>query len=315
MRLTHLFRTASAGVLGASLLLALPAQAQDASEASHDAEPSYSRAQSDRRGAARPARPSMPDRVQQREMRGPQPVQDVSARPAPVSQARGGPSWNRSDNRSPVADQRAGRDWNRGNARRPDGWRPGDDGVRRQQEEIDRRLRQGGVDRNDPTTGRRDRDRDGTHWTDQGRDWRNGGTTWSSDGRYRDRDGRWRDNRDDNRYDGRYGDRYGRYDPWDRYGWRRDNRYNWYDYRRSNRSIFSIGRYYAPFGSYRYSRIGLGFTLGSAYYGNRYWINDPWRYRLPEVYGPYRWVRYYDDVLLVDIYSGRVVDVIHDFFW
>ena len=31
--------------------------------------------------------------------------------------------------------------------------------------------------------------------------------------------------------------------------------------------------------------------------------------------GPYRWVRYYDDALLVDIYSGEVVDVIYDFFW
>jgi Ni/Co efflux regulator RcnB len=51
------------------------------------------------------------------------------------------------------------------------------------------------------------------------------------------------------------------------------------------------------------------------FFGNRYWINDPWRYRLPEVYGPYRWVRYYDDVLLVDEYSGEVVDVIHNFFW
>jgi hypothetical protein len=28
-----------------------------------------------------------------------------------------------------------------------------------------------------------------------------------------------------------------------------------------------------------------------------------------------RWVRYYDDVLLVDVYTGEVVDVIHDFFW
>jgi len=26
-------------------------------------------------------------------------------------------------------------------------------------------------------------------------------------------------------------------------------------------------------------------------------------------------VRYYDDVLLVDIYTGEVVDEIRDFFW
>ena len=34
-----------------------------------------------------------------------------------------------------------------------------------------------------------------------------------------------------------------------------------------------------------------------------------------EFYGPYRWVRYYDDAVLVDIYSGEVVDVINNFFW
>ena len=61
--------------------------------------------------------------------------------------------------------------------------------------------------------------------------------------------------------------------------------------------------------------MNIGFRLGNLFYGNRYWINDPWQYRLPEVYGPYRWVRYYDDVLLVNTYSGEVVDVIYDFFW
>ena len=142
------------------------------------------------------------------------------------------------------------------------------------------------------------------------------------DGRYRDdrRDGRYRDgyHRDDWRYRndwGRYDDRYGRYDRWDRFGWRNDRRYDWHRYRQSNRDIFRLGRYYAPVYNYRYSRIGLGFHLGRSFYTDRYWINDPWRYRLPQVYGPYRWVRYYDDVLLVDLRSGQVVDVIYNFFW
>ncbi|MDN3645791.1 RcnB family protein [Pontixanthobacter aestiaquae] len=76
-----------------------------------------------------------------------------------------------------------------------------------------------------------------------------------------------------------------------------------------------MGRYYSPYRGYRYSRISVGFFLDNLFYSNRYWINDPWTYRLPEVYGPYRWVRYYDDVLLVNIYTGEVVDTIHDFFW
>ena len=98
-------------------------------------------------------------------------------------------------------------------------------------------------------------------------------------------------------------------------GWRNDNRYDWRSHRELNRNYYRPGRYYSPYRDRNYSRISIGFSIGSAYYGSRYWINDPWQYRLPAAYGPYRWVRYYDDVLLVDVRNGRVVDVIRDFFW
>jgi len=101
---------------------------------------------------------------------------------------------------------------------------------------------------------------------------------------------------------------------WDR-GWRNNSHYDWYNYRSRNHSYFRVGHYYAPYRDYSYSRLSIGFMLGSGFYGSRYWINDPWRYRLPDVYGSYRWIRYYDDVLLVDTYTGEVVDVIYDFFW
>lgn len=146
-------------------------------------------------------------------------------------------------------------------------------------------------------------------WSDQHRDgdrsdrngWRGDHSGWRGD-RDRDHD-RGRDYRRDDRRD------------WDRNAWRHNDRYDWRSYRDSHRSVYRIGRYYAPYYGYSYRRIGIGFTLGSLFYGNRYWIDDPWYYRLPEVYGPYRWVRYYDDVLLVNIYTGEVVDVIYDFFW
>lgn len=117
------------------------------------------------------------------------------------------------------------------------------------------------------------------------------------------------DRSDDNRWGGRD------YRRWDDRSWRNDSRYDWYRYRAANRAIYRPGRYYAPYRDYSYSRLRIGFRLGSLFYSNRYWINDPWQYRLPAAYGPYRWVRYYDDALLVDIYSGEVVDVIYDFFW
>lgn len=101
---------------------------------------------------------------------------------------------------------------------------------------------------------------------------------------------------------------------WDR-GWRGNQSYNWVDYRRANRFVYRPGPYFAPYRSHRYNRLQTGFFLDSLFFQPRFFINDAFNYRLPPVYGPYQWVRYYDDVMLVDIYTGEVVDVIHDFFW
>jgi Ni/Co efflux regulator RcnB len=96
--------------------------------------------------------------------------------------------------------------------------------------------------------------------------------------------------------------------------WRRDHRYDWRDHRRHHRSTFHLGFYLDPFG-WDYARYGIGWRLWPSYYSSRYWLNDSWQYRLPPAYGPYRWVRYYDDALLVNIYTGEVVDVEYNFFW
>ena len=96
--------------------------------------------------------------------------------------------------------------------------------------------------------------------------------------------------------------------------WRRDRRYDWRSYRDRNRSVFRFGSYYDPYG-FGYQRFSIGFSLFPNYYRSNYWLNDPSMYRLPPAYGPYRWVRYWDDALLVDIYSGQVIDVVHNFFW
>ena len=119
------------------------------------------------------------------------------------------------------------------------------------------------------------------------------------------------DRNNDNRVDRSYNNRG---DRWSN-NWRNDSRYDWRGHRQRYSNYYRPGRYYSPYRGHNYSRISIGFSLGSGYYGSRYWINDPWYYRLPPAYGSYRWVRYYDDVLLVDLRSGRVVDVIRDFFW
>jgi Ni/Co efflux regulator RcnB len=129
------------------------------------------------------------------------------------------------------------------------------------------------------------------------------------------------DRNDNNRYDRNrngYNDRRYRDNDrgrnWNR-SWRDDRRYNWRDYRQQYGNRYRLGSYYSPYRNHRYTRFSIGFSLNSLFYSQRYWINDPWQYRLPPADGGYRWVRYYDDVLLVDTYSGEVVDVIYDFFW
>lgn len=187
----------------------------------------------------------------------------------------------RDDRRSPNNDAR---DSNRGNTR-----------------DTDRNRSYADRDRNRSYT---DRDRN------QNRDWNRQQTQRN------DRD--WNRNRSANNNATRYyyqdGKRH-QYSRWNHNAWRNDNRYNWSDYRRSNSHIYRVGRYNAPYYGNRYNRFSIGLFLGSGYYASNYWINDPWHYRLPAAHGPYRWVRYYDDALLVDIYSGEVLDVIYDFFW
>lgn len=171
-------------------------------------------------------------------------------------------------------------------------------------------------------------DRDQSYQGDRGRDgrdgWRNDDRRVGDRGDYGRNDRGWRGDRPDHdRYDrdGRRGDdrfrgrdgmpRYA----WDR-GWRQDRRYDWQNYRSRYRSLYRAPRYYAPYGwGYGYRRFSIGFMLWNGLFADQYWISDPYYYRLPPAYGSLRWVRYYNDALLVDVRTGYVVDALYDFFW
>jgi Ni/Co efflux regulator RcnB len=99
---------------------------------------------------------------------------------------------------------------------------------------------------------------------------------------------------------------------WNR-DWRNDRRYDWRHYRDHHRSRFHLGIYYDPFG-YGYQAFNIGFQLSPAYYGQNYWF-DPGMYGLPYPPPGTQWVRYWNDAVLVDVYTGQVVDVIRGFFW
>jgi hypothetical protein len=96
--------------------------------------------------------------------------------------------------------------------------------------------------------------------------------------------------------------------------WRHNNKYDWYNWRKRNRSLFHLGFYYDPFG-WGYQPYSIGWRLWPSYYSNRYWINDPWMYRLPYAPPGYQWIRYWNDAILVDTWTGEVVDVLYNFFW
>jgi Nickel/cobalt transporter regulator len=104
---------------------------------------------------------------------------------------------------------------------------------------------------------------------------------------------------------------------WDRDGWRRDRGYDWQGWRRGHENWFRLGAYLAPPGYYysNYYRFGIGGFLAAEFYRDDYWIYDPSYYRLPAVAYPYRWIRYYNDVLLIDARTGLVADVVYGFFY
>lgn len=317
-----LFRSGALAAMAAGLaLLSPPVLAQDG--------PAQWRAQqraerAERSGGERQAPPWRAQR------QAPPPAPAAQAAPRPERAAmRQAPEWQAANGQAANGPGRRGDDGRRNwsGEDRPRS-RQGDDGQRNwrdarpapapavsqpppvEQQARDRTYR-------DPTRDRSyggERSRERREWRDDNRR----GESWRDD-RGRDANRNWRedDRRDNSRTYWRGNDNR-RWDHdnrrWNR-DWRRDNRYNWHTYRHTHRHIYRPGRYYAPYRNYYYRPISIGFYMDSLFLTNRYWINDPWQYRLPPAYGPYRWVRYYDDVLLVDIYSGEVVDVIRNFFW
>lgn len=186
---------------------------------------------------------------------------------------------------------------------RPGPWTRNTEGYRGGDRQGDGRQgdgRQGGDrrdnDRGDRNDGRRDGDRN---------DWnRNGGD-------HRDGDRRDDAHRDGDHRDGGHGD------------WDRRHRNDRHDYRRWEHGrypsvYFSSHRYRSywrpPVGYY--ARVwGFGDFLPRGWYGEQYYLTDPWDYDLPLPPPGYDWVRVGYDALLIDSYTGRVVQVVRNAFW
>jgi hypothetical protein len=230
------------------------------------------------------------ERPQRSEFRAerPQQVPPQQQQDARSGQRDGGRDWRQGDRQQPDRSQQAPRERGR------------QDGQRWNQDRGDRQQAGNGGRQPD----RRDQTGQGFRADPRGYDRQQGYRQpgYAQNNGYR---GNWNGNRRiDNGRDG----------AWNR-GWRNDNRYDWNRNRQVNRSAYRLPRYYAPSGwGYGYRRFSIGVSLSSILFSQNYWIDDAYNYRLPEAYGPYRWVRYYDDALLVDIRSGQVVDTVYDIF-
>jgi hypothetical protein len=98
---------------------------------------------------------------------------------------------------------------------------------------------------------------------------------------------------------------------------RRNNRLrdrDWYhrSYRAERR--YHLRPYMRPRGWYLYDWT-LGDILPSFFWSRNYWIVNYWLYGLPIPPDGCNWVRYDHDALLIDQYTGEVVEVIYDIFY
>jgi len=170
---------------------------------------------------------------------------------------------------------------------------------------------------------------------DRGRDHR-------SDGRHDYRYDNRRDNRHDNRHDSRYNNHYGytdyrrglprtdrrdydhryrndfrndrhrndhrRYNSWRDDGWRVTWNHGWNGHR-----YRAPARYYYPRG-YAYQSWRVGYRLPLVFLSSRYYVDySTYGLALP----PYgcRWLRVDGDLLLVEIDSGEIVDILYGFYY
>ena len=77
---------------------------------------------------------------------------------------------------------------------------------------------------------------------------------------------------------------------------------------------YHAGGYRAPYGFYVRS-WGFGDILPRGWYAQDYWIGDFLDYGLPYPPPGYEWVRVGGDALMIDRYTGRIVQVVRGIFW
>ena len=78
---------------------------------------------------------------------------------------------------------------------------------------------------------------------------------------------------------------------------------------REDRDHFARTQYVAPYRNWSYTAPTPGMTLRSRFYGASYTVAHPDGYELRQAKRNQRWVRYGNDLVLVNVRTGRVLEV------
>jgi Ni/Co efflux regulator RcnB len=100
-----------------------------------------------------------------------------------------------------------------------------------------------------------------------------------------------------------------------------DNHHGSWQGRFNRRNIHAQHHYRYRGGSWRwphgysYRRWSFGMTLPSIFWANNYWIDDYYDYGLGAPPPGTVWVRYGDDAILIDRYTGEILEVVYGQFY
>jgi Ni/Co efflux regulator RcnB len=93
---------------------------------------------------------------------------------------------------------------------------------------------------------------------------------------------------------------------------RQEYREDWREYRNNNRALYRAPTFNAPF---RYQRFAANNAINARYWAPRYQVSNVARWHLPAAGRSQAYVRHYNDLLLVNTHTGRVIRVYNNFYW
>ena len=81
---------------------------------------------------------------------------------------------------------------------------------------------------------------------------------------------------------------------------------------REDRRDRRASQYRAPYNNWTYRTLRPGHRLQPGFYGSRYTVSNRGAYQLRAPGRYQRWIRYGDDILLVNVRTGRVIQVLRN---